>query len=104
MATYRMTARPTSSVVTMTFDYYNQAAEFTEKSCLLGPSKPYKRGAKWAVSLPGPITKAKYVKLPHWEKPNSKYNEWRSVEALYHLPLPPPLPKIEARQDEEEYA
>lgn len=103
MSTYRLVKRPQSSVVTMEFDYYNEAIAFMRASQALSPTKPWKRGLKWCVSYPRSPEKAVYVKVADW-KPPLGYNEWRGLEALYHLQIPAPLPKAKAQHQEEEFA
>jgi hypothetical protein len=88
----------------MMFESYKEALDFVDKSATLSPSKPYKRLGKWAVSMVRGVDKAKYKSLDSWQKPSNVYDEWKGVEALYHLPVPPPLPKIEKFDlDEEMY-
>jgi len=88
MATYRLTKRPAPSIVTMVFGSYNEAVAFCKQSTALNPSKPYKQGMDWKVSfVRNNIETAKFERLEHWEKPFQSYNEWKSVEALYHLPV-----------------
>lgn len=98
MATYRLTKRPEPSIVTMTFGSYNEAIAFCKASSALNPSKPYKHGVDWKVAFIKPmLDKPAYERVEDWQKPFSKYDEWRSLEALYHIPVYVPQPK--ARHD-----
>lgn len=104
MATYRLVKRPQSSIVTVEFDFYNEAIAFMQASKALHPTKPWKRGLMWCVSYPRPPEKAVYVKVEDWIPPNDLYNEWRGLVEFNHLPMPPTLPKARLEQDEEAFA
>lgn len=98
MTTYRMISRPKSSILTMEFDYYNEAVAFCQQSSALSPSKPF-RGLdlKWHVALPRQPEKAQFVKVEEWCKPFPGYDEWKGVEGLYHLPVYVPQPKVKCQ-------
>lgn len=104
MATYRMTARPKPSIVTLGFNTYNEAMSFAQGAAMLNPSKPYKVGLEWKVSFTRGLEKAEFEQVEDWKKPGvyfegklveSSYDEWKGVEGLYHLPayVPHPQPK-----------
>lgn len=99
MSTYRMVQRPKSSIVTMEFNNYTEAAEFQRKSAALLPSKPFKGfGVNWYVSLPGTPEPAKYEKVEDWYKPFPSYDEWKGVEGLYKIPVYLPQPRTKRRE------
>jgi len=83
MATYRRTGKAAPSIVSFEFDTYNEAIGFRKLSSLLNPSTPFKKGAKWMVSMVNPArTPAPVVKVEDWVKPFASYCEWRGVEGL----------------------
>lgn len=94
MATYRMVKRPASSIATMQFNTYAEAQAFCESSQALKPSKPFKHMAHWKVAIIKPmLDKPAYVKVEDWNPPFALYNEWKGLEALYHIPVHVDIPK-----------
>jgi hypothetical protein len=86
MTTYRRTKEAPASIVSYSFDFYNQAVAFCKTSEGLSPSKPYKKGAKWVVSIVSPVKgQAQAERVEDWKKPFALYNEWRGYEGLEGL-------------------
>lgn len=97
MATYRLVQRARPSFVTIPFDSYAEAQAFYEKSALLNPTKPYRRaGGGWKVSMLRPDAgKAVYKRVEDWQKPFQGYDNWKGLEALYHIPVAENTPRQE---------
>jgi hypothetical protein len=88
MTTYRRVRNAQPSIISYEFNYYNEAVQFACANELLEPSKPYKRGAVWVVSMRNPAPKVGlYAKVDDWKKPFSTYDEWRGVEGLERIPV-----------------
>jgi hypothetical protein len=96
MTTYRRIEKAAPSLFSYPFDTYNDAVRFCKTSALLKPSKPFKKGSRWMVSIvnPAPVT-GKTEKVENWVKPGvyldgklmcSSYDDWRGVEGLNSIP------------------
>lgn len=97
MATFRRIRKASPSIISHTFDTYNEAVKFCNLVAVMGPSKPFKKGSQWAVSMVNKApTKGEIAKVDDWHKPGiydadgklmySSYGDWRYVEGLDKLP------------------
>lgn len=89
MATFRRVTQAAPALITMRFDSYNAAVGFMHASALLNPSKPFKKGMLWHVTMMNPAPgKHRFQRVDDWEKPGAYYDHWKGVEGLEGIPEP----------------